>query len=99
MSEKVIDFNKNNKVLEKKELDKRKKIEALQKMIEVLIEDDINVHVVLDKKASYIFKNKNNDDNDNLYTILTLDAEESKKIRITNSNRQFYEVKGDEIEL
>lgn len=99
MSEKVIDFNKNNKVLEKKKLDKKKKIEALQKMIEVLIEDDINVHVVLDKKASYIFKNKNNDDNDNLYTILTLDAEESKKIRITNSNRQFYEVKGDEIEL
>ena len=92
----IIEFNKNETVLLKKEQQRKEKIKALQKMIEIITEEGFDVQVILNRKAAYMFSGQNDLSDLPEYIILSLDKNVTKDLKIDN-NIKIYEITGKEL--
>lgn len=91
---KVIEFPKN-KIEEKENRDRLNKLEVAYKMLETLVKEGHDFHIVISADATERMFKPGKISN-NYYGVLTSNLDKAEKIRIKSDNTAFYPIRGDE---
>lgn len=94
---KVIQFPKNRQVVE---IERQDKLEVIQKILKLIIEEGNDFHVLIDKKTALeIYEDPTNGLKD--YLILTTNFEEAQKMKLKMTqtrNSRIQKITGNELD-